>query len=237
MPLTVGRHAFAPRLVPTIAMILFVALTLSLSRWQAHRAAGKRELQARMEARLAEPPLSLTGAVADAAPLLFRRVHVTGEWVGEGQVFVDNRVDAGRAGFHVVAPLRIRGTREVVLVVRGWIERTAAYPAAPAVPVPAGTVEVTGIATLPPQRYIELSGETITGNVWQNLSISRYAQAQRMSVLPVIVLDDHPAPGLAAVTETPDAGVAKHVEYEYTWLLLALTALVLWVALNVRRAP
>jgi len=53
----------------------------------------------------------------------------------------------------------------------------------------------------------------------------------------VVTFDDHPAPGLAAVTETPDAGVAKHVEYEYTWLLLALTALVLWVALNVRRAP
>jgi surfeit locus 1 family protein len=234
--LTLGRFAFAPRVVPTLAMVLFVALTLSLSRWQAHRAEEKRELQARMEARLAEPPVLLTGAVADAQPLLFRRVRAAGEWVPEGQVFVDNRVDAGRAGFHVVTPLRLRGTREVVLVVRGWIERTRAYPAAPAVPVREGPVEVTGIATLPPQRYIELSGETITGNVWQNLSIQRYARTQRMALLPVIVLDDHPAPGLAPVRESPDAGVAKHVEYEFTWLALALTAVVLWIALNTRRA-
>jgi len=102
--------------------------------------------------------------------------------------------------------------------------------------VPRGTVEVSGIATLPPQRYIELSSETITGNVWQNLSIERYARVQHVAVLPVLVLDDHPAPGLAPVRETPDAGVAKHVEYEFTWLALALTALVLWIALNTRRA-
>jgi surfeit locus 1 family protein len=234
--LVIGRYAFAPRLVPTLAMVLFVALTLSLSRWQAHRAQEKRELQARMEARLAEPPLLLTGAVADPQPLLFRRVRAVGEWVAEGQVFVDNRVDAGRAGFHVVTPLRLRGTRDAVLVNRGWIERTSAYPAAPQVAVPKGMVEVSGIATLPPLRYIELSPETITGNVWQNLSIERYARAQRMTVLPVVVLDDHPAPGLAAVEETPDAGISKHVEYEFTWLALALTALALWVGLNTRAA-
>ena len=94
----------------------------------------------------------------------------------------------------------------------------------------------TGIATLPPQRYIELSAETITGNVWQNLSIERYARVQRMTVLPVVVLDGHPAPGLAPVQETPDAGISRHVEYEFTWLAFALTALVLWIALNTRPA-
>jgi len=234
--LRIGRSIFAPRIVPTIAMVLFVALTLSLSRWQAQRAEEKRALQARMESRLAEPPVLLTGASSDAGPLVFRRVRAVGEWIPEGQVFIDNRVEGERAGFHVVTPLRLRGTREAVLVNRGWIERTSAYPAAPAVPVPSGTVEVTGVATLPPQRYIELSGETVTGNVWQNLSIERYARAQHMALLPVVVLADRPAPGLTAVHETPDAGVAKHVEYEFTWLALALTAVALWLALNTKRA-
>jgi surfeit locus 1 family protein len=231
------RLAFTPRLVPTVAMVLFVALTLSLSRWQAHRADEKRELQAHMEARLAEPPLTLTGAVPAADPLLFRRVRAVGEWVPEGQVFIDNRVEGERAGFHVVTPLRLRGTNESVLVNRGWIERTAAYPAAPAVAVPSGTIEVTGVATVPPRRYLELSPDTVTGNVWQNLSLERYAAAMHASILPIVILDDHPAPGLTPVTEKPDAGVAKHVEYEYTWLAFALTAIGLWVALNLGRRP
>jgi cytochrome oxidase assembly protein ShyY1 len=56
-------------------------------------------------------------------------------------------------------------------------------------------------------------------------------------VLPVVVLADMPAPGLEAVRERPDTGVDKHREYMLTWSALAATALVLWIALNVRRAP
>ena len=235
--MTRGRFAFAPRAVPTVAMLLFVALTLSLSRWQAHRAAEKRELQARMEARLAEPPLVLTGMVPGEEPLLFRHVRAAGEWIAGAQVFIDNQVVGERAGFYVVTPLRLRGSRDVVLVNRGWIERTSSYPAAPDVAVPAGPVEVEGIATVPPRRFIELSPDTVTGNVWQNLQIARYGQAMRLPVLPVVILDEHPPAGLAPVREEPDTGIARHIEYEYTWLAFAATALVLWFVLNLKRKP
>jgi surfeit locus 1 family protein len=235
--MTPAPRRFAPRIVPTVAMVLFVALTLSLSRWQAHRADEKRELQARMEARLAEPALVLTGMVPSAEPLVFRHVRAAGEWIPEAQIFIDNRVRGGRAGFDVVTPLRLHGSPDVVLVDRGWIERTAAYPAAPEVAVPRGEVEVAGVATVPPRRFIELSAETVTGNVWQNLKIERYARAMHLAVLPIVILDEHPPAGLAAVHEEPDAGISKHIEYEYTWLSLAITAIVLWVVLNLRRRP
>ena len=55
------------------------------------------------------------------------------------------------------------------------------------------------------------------------------------SSLPVVVLQDAPAPGLIAIRERPDAGVAKHREYALTWFSLAALALVLWIALNIRR--
>ena len=232
-----ARRRFAPRLVPTVAMVLFVVLTLSLSRWQAHRAQEKREIQARMEARLAEPPLVLTGMVPSEEPLLFRHVRASGEWLPQAQIFIDNRVRAGRAGFEVITPLRLKGSGDVVLVDRGWIERTAAYPAAPEVAVPRGAVEVQGIATVPPRRFVELSADTVTGNVWQNLKIERYAQAMHLAVLPIVILDEHPPAGLAAVREEPDAGISKHIEYEYTWLSFAITAIVLWIVLNLRRKP
>lgn len=233
----VGALTFRPRVVPSLAMLLFVALTLSLSRWQAHRADEKRALQAQMEARIAEPPLVLTGMVPAAEPLLFRHVRAAGDWIAEDQVFIDNQVMNGLAGFDVVTPLRLRGTRDVVLVNRGWIARTAAYPAAPDVAVAQGPVEVSGIATVPPKRFIELSSDTVTGNVWQNLQIERYARAMHLAVLPIVILDDHPPAGLAAVHQEPDAGIAKHVEYEYTWLAFAITAIALWVALNMKAKP
>jgi len=133
-----------------------------------------------------------------------------------------------------VTPLALEGGKAMVLVNRGWIERTADYPRAPQVPVPEGTVEVEGLATLPP-RFLELSADVIQGAVFQNLTIERYRAWSGLDVLPFVVLADTPGPGLAVLHERPDAGVSKHREYEFTWFLLAGTAAALWLGLNLRR--
>jgi surfeit locus 1 family protein len=115
------------------------------------------------------------------------------------------------------------------------VARSAAYPAPPEVPVPAGEVAVEGLATVPPARVLELSSDTVSGSVWQNLSVERYAAHVRREVVPVVVLAASPAPGLAAVVEKPDAGIAKHREYSLTWYSLAVTVAGLWAGLNLRR--
>ena len=213
-----------------------IALTLWLGRWQTQRAAEKEARQALFESRMRETPVRLTGSIPSAEPLLYRRVRAAGEWLAGGQIFLDNQVRDGRAGYFVVTPLRLAGTPDAVLVNRGWIARSADYPRAPAAPVPAGTVEVSGLATLPPRRFLELSANTIAGDVWQNLSLERYREARRIPVLPVIVLADAPGAGLAAVREEPDAGVARHREYALTWFSLAITTALLWLFLTLRKA-
>jgi surfeit locus 1 family protein len=237
MTMRMGAFSFAPGLVTTIAAAAFIALLLSLGRWQVNRGHEKEALQALLEARMHETPVRLAGPLPSAAPLLFRRVEASGRWIAERQIFVDNQVRDGRAGFHVITPLRIEGTKDVVLVNRGWIARDASYPRAPRVAAPEGRVEVAGMASLPPARYLELSGETVTGEVWQNLSLERYRALTGLAILPVVILDRTPAPGLAAVQAAPDAGVAKHREYALTWFALAATTLGLWIVLNLRRAP
>jgi len=232
----IGALRFTPRPVPTIAAAVMLALLVSLGRWQAMRAEEKQTRQALFDMRLAAPPFKLPGASADLETLLFRRVVAEGRYLADAQVFIDNRVHQGRAGFHVVTPLRIDGSAATVLVNRGWVARTADYPRPPGVAVPEGPVSVSGVAVTPPARVLELSSETVAGNVWQNLSLTRFRERTRLDVLPYVVLASPPAPGLAAVHETPDAGVAKHKEYSLTWFSLAATVAILWIALNLRRA-
>ncbi len=232
-----GPYAFTPGLVPTLAAIALVALTVHLAVWQKHRAEEKLARQALFEARMREPAVQLTGAAGTAESLVYRHVRAAGRWVADRQVFVDNKVHAGKAGFEVVTPLELAGTRDAVLVDRGWIERDAAYPRAPRVEVPAGEVSVTGLATEPPARFLELGPGAISGNVFQNLTVERFREWSGMRVLPVVVLADEAGPGLVAVTEQPDAGVEQHRQYEATWFLLAGTTLVLWIALNLHRRP
>jgi surfeit locus 1 family protein len=228
--------SFHPRPITTAAAVAMLALLLSLGAWQGRRAEEKRLVQATLDARTVEPPVILTGAVPDAAPLLYRKVRARGEWVAQGQIFIDNRIHEGRAGFEVVTPLRIAGAAEAVLVDRGWVARDSAiYPRHPEAPVPAGPVEVAGTAIQPPAHVLELSSQTVDGDTWQNLSIERYAARSRMSLLPVVILADPPGAGLLAAHERPDAGVAKHVEYQLTWYALAATTFVLWAVLNVSR--
>ena len=218
-----------------MAAAAFIALTAWLGNWQADRAGEKRVRQALFESRMGETPLRLTGSVASAEPLLYRRVEVAGQWMPERQFFVDNRIRDARAGFHVVTPLRIGGGAAVVLVNRGWTARTSDYPRGPRVDTPSGEARVQGLATRPPERFLELSPQAGGGEVVQNLSIERFRERTGLDALPVVILADEPGKGLAAVREKPDAGIDKHREYMLTWYSLALTAFVMWVALNLRR--
>ena len=221
--------------MPTLAAFAMIAVMVSLGRWQDRRAEEKGARQATFEARTREAPLALTGSSGPADALVYRRMRVAGRWLAERQVFIDNQIHQGRAGFHVITPLAIAGSGRAVLVNRGWVPRTPQYPAAPAVPASTGEVEVTGLATLPPRRVLELSRETVSGNVWQNLSIERYAERMRMDVAPVLLLADAPAAGAVAVRERPDAGIAKHQEYALTWYSLSAALAILWLVYSVRR--
>ncbi|MEP7069938.1 MAG: SURF1 family protein, partial [Usitatibacter sp.] len=115
---------------------MLIALTLSLARWQVHRGDEKQARQALLDERAAASPVTLAGPIDSAEPFLYRRVRAAGEWLPGGQIFIDNQILAGRAGYHVVTPLRLAGAKESVLVNRGWIARGPQYPRAPAVPVP-----------------------------------------------------------------------------------------------------
>lgn len=231
----IGPFSFTPGPWPTAGAAVLIALTLSLGRWQTDRAEEKAGRQALLDARIRETPVVLTGSVASSEALLYRRVRAAGEWIPEGQVFIDNQIVEGRAGYHVITPLRLTNQSDAVLVNRGWIARGPEYPKPPPVPIAAGPATVSGVATLPPRKVLELARDTVAGNVWQNLSLERYRVHTRIDVLPVVILADAAAPGLTRVRDKPDAGVAKHREYALTWFSLAATALALWIGLNLKR--
>lgn len=219
----------------SVAAAAVIALTLWLGNWQLNRAEEKRARQSLLEARMNDTPVRLTAAGPDAQSLLYRRVRAAGRWIAARQIYVDNRIHEGRAGFEVITPLELQPGPGVVLVNRGWIARTGEYPRAPKVDVPAAPVEIAGIATRPPERFLELSPQTVAGDVWQNLSIERFGKATGLAVLPVVVVLDTPSAGLVPVHERPDARIEKHIEYAFTWFALAATTLALWLGLNLKK--
>src|SRR5436190_23681732 len=120
----IGAFAFNPAPWLSAGAAVFIALTLYLGIWQTNRGDAKEERQRLLEARVRETPVVLTGSVESAEPLLYRKVRAAGEYDASGQIYVDNQVHQGRAGYFVVTPLRLRDG-VIVLVNRGWIDRGA----------------------------------------------------------------------------------------------------------------
>jgi surfeit locus 1 family protein len=235
-PTAVSARApsFRPRAIPTLAAIAMVALTCGLGRWQLGRAEEKAALQSLLEARMAEAPLLLAGRV-DAGRSRYRRAVAAGEYWAEGQIYLDNRQDRDRAGYHVLTPLALAPGGPYLLVNRGWVARGAGYPKPPAVEVPRGRVEVAGLLVTPVKRFLELSTEVIDGPVWQNLRLDAWQARTGRDVLALVLVTDRPDAGLARVTESPSENIDKHLGYAFQWFALATAVVVLWVVLNLKR--
>ena len=225
---------FNPAPVPTVAALLAVALTGYLGYWQQTRAAEKRATQVEFELRAGQSAVELDGRTRDPA-LRHRIAMATGEWHPAGQIYVDNQVTRRMAGFHVITPLKLRGTNTYILVNRGWIARGASYPIPPPAESESGSVTVAGQLSIPSARFLELTHQSVQGSVWQNLTIERYRTATQLDVLPFVLLARDSPPPLESVGDRPDAGTDKHVEYMLTWYSLAATVFILWVILNTRR--
>ncbi len=232
-----ARRRFRPRVVPTLATVAFLALTVSLGNWQRHRAAEKDALAAQLAVAAAESPVDLPARDDDALRLRFRAVRASGQYDASRQIFIDNKVRAGRAGFEVVAPLRLNGSGRYVLVERGWIAQGASRRDLPLLPPPTGPVTVLGRVNLPPQRYLELSRDHVPGPLWENLDVQRIASAMGLDLLPVVIEQSDPVePGdhLLRDWPPPDFGSAQNVSYMLQWYSFGALSVILWLGLNWR---
>lgn len=231
------ERQFRPRVIPTAAMIAFVALTLALGHWQRQRAAEKDALAAQFSAASREPPVELPSRDDEAVALRFRMVRATGQYDAARQILIDNKVRAGRPGFDVVAPLKLADSGRYVLIDRGWVAQGASRRDLPNVAVPSGTLNVAGRVNIPPLRYLELGRERASGPLWENLDVRRIAAATGLDLLPVVVEQADPvAPPDRLLRDWPqlDFGSAQHVSYMLQWYSFGALAVILWLGLNWR---
>jgi len=233
-----SRRQFRPTLWPTLALAALVALTVSLGNWQRQRAAEKEALRAQFEQASRAPATGLDER-ASVADLRFRSVRIEGVFDAAQQVLIDNKIRGGRAGYDVVAPLRLPSGR-YVLVDRGWIAATSRHADLPAVPPPVGDVVLTGRINTPPARYLELAAESASRPLRQNLDIARLAQSTGLPLLPYIIEQtggSDTGDGLLREWPAPDFGSEQHRSYMLQWYSMAALGCVLWLALNWRERP
>jgi surfeit locus 1 family protein len=216
------------RVVPALATFVAIAVFVTAGNWQRDRMHQKQALAEQLAAAAAAPAQPLPGSETDWSGWRYRVVELTGRFDAGRQILIDNRVHAGRTGYHVVTPLLLDGGRSV-LVNRGFVAAGVTRGDRPAAPPPEGTVRVQGRINPSPARYLELGGSGPAGNVWQNLDPMRFAEHTGLPVLPIVVEQlDGPADGLLRDWPRPDAGIDKHRIYMMQWYAFAILAFGLW---------
>jgi surfeit locus 1 family protein len=234
------RIRFRFKLIPFIATVLLVALGIALGNWQERRAAQKIALRDRLAARTAQAPLALGPAPAALAPLEFRRVAVTGEFVAGWPLFLDNRPYQGRAGFYLVMPFKIADSNTHVLVARGWLPRDmAVYGKLPAYTTPSGQVTIEGIVTGSMGHVMQLgSPAPLRPNaIIQNVELAQVGQASGLELQPFFVEQTGPKePGGALVRDwpVPSTDIARHQGYAFQWYALTVMAILFFLITGFR---
>lgn len=226
--------------VQTIAAIALLALFIHFGNWQAGKAQRGRDMQAQLDARSHDVAMNISSAALDPEADRLRRVAVRGRYVAEYQILLDNQIHAGRAGYHVLTPLRIEGTQDLIYVNRGWVPAAADRATLPAVPPPVGPLEVRGELVAPPKprwlAHAPPSGASWPA-LWQAVEVPEIQSRVAERIAPLFVLLDADLPGGYERQWTrPDSRVGMHQSYAYQWYGLAALVLIIYVASGLRRA-
>jgi surfeit locus 1 family protein len=139
----------------------------------------------------------------------------------------------------VITPLRIGGSDVRVLVNRGWVP--APHDGTlPAAEVPAGTVEVNGVAETPSAPALVLhdgqDGARIWGKRWPYMTVELFAAGAGYPVQPFVVLqrsDDAHGFTRDWPREMPKEGM--HLGYAIQWFAFALISLGIYLKLSLVR--
>ena len=217
-----------PVWLPTLAALFFAVLTALLGQWQWHKAELKTAQRAGYEAANRLPALNWPEAAALGESALFRRVRLAGRFAAGHQVLLDNRVLHGRAGYHVIVPLRL-DDGGAVLINRGWREAAGDRRQLPLIATPRGGQIVEGILVHARSRYLELATGAEAGQVWQNLDLDRYRTW--FGDLPdwLVLRTDPARDGLIRDWPEPDLGIARNRSYAVQWFSLCGLIVCLWL--------
>jgi surfeit locus 1 family protein len=238
-------------LIPSLAALLLVVLTVNLGAWQLRRADEKRTLQTQRESMARTVPgaweLGQASTTAQAQPVAGQSIAIRGEFLENKTVFLDNRSRNGMAGLHVLTPMRLSGTTGptsepvYVLVLRGWVARPRGeHSLLPTVKPLAGLQEISGLVQMDLGKapYLNAVTPASIGHAWPHLTLEQYKSVSKLPIQPFLLRQFSSSPDdLLRDWPAPANEIDKHLGYAFQWFALALTIVGLWLYFSLIKPP
>jgi surfeit locus 1 family protein len=163
--------------------------------------------------------------------VLYHPVRLTGTWLPEYTLYLDNRQMDAKVGFFVLTPLRLEPQGQVLVVQRGWMPRNFEHrEQLPELKTPTGSVTVDGDIALAPSK-LYAPGAPGEGSIRQNLDLEQYRGQTGLPLEAFTVRESGPpSQGLRRQWSVINFGIEKHYGYAFQWFALSLliAGLYLW---------
>lgn len=223
----------------TLATALLLPLLVTLGFWQLSRAGEKVELAAQEAERLAQPAVSLAslqGAGIETLP--FTQVEVSGYFHPEVLLMKDNQLREGRYGVDAIGLFFDRGSRQWVLLNRGWVPADPARQSLPQVAIPDSELTLRARLYVPPGAPYVLKDDRFEAPAFPLLVQDLTAPALRAWLQDLLSGPLYPhelrlLPGEAAGFRRDwpimNSSPAKHRGYAVQWFTMAAALLLLFI--------
>jgi len=237
----ISDYVFRPTWLGTLLTILSIPLFIKLGLWQYHKAEQKQALQGLLDTYAHAAPVALPASLDNPEEWRFRRVEVAGVYGTRYQIFLDNQVEEGQAGYHVITPLNIQGTKRQVLVDRGWIPAEANHSELPMVTTPTGVQQIVGQVWVPSAKFYSLESAQDQSQwqaLWQNMDMKRYKASVPFDVLPIVIRLDpaSQAGGFSRDWPKPAERIETNLGYAYQWFGFAVAAFIIYLVVSFKKS-
>ncbi len=235
--MTLAGFQFKPKLWAVVVTICMVWIFLELGKWQLSRADQRNSRQEQLEQLSREPVVTVPGSLIKLEDFLYRQVEAKGRYQPEYTIFLDNKTYKGRAGYHVLTPLQIANSDWHVIINRGWVPVGYDRSILPEIPTVTDETLIMGTVVSPELKMLELSDHAASGAVWDSFNLERYKEETGLDLQPIMILQKSKIEdGLIRDWDRPDSGASKNIGYAIQWFTFAITTIIIFLVLNVKRS-
>jgi surfeit locus 1 family protein len=235
----IGKYQFRPKLWAIIFTLVILAIFIRLGFWQLDRADEKRAIQQQQQKLVAQGYLDLNGGRSAKEVFEYQKAEVSGMFLTDRIIFLDNKPYNGIHGYHVLTPLKIKDTNEYILVNRGWVPMKTHRENLPGVETSDRLQHIKGMIKFPSSQFT--LGDAINeNNQWpwriQWLEMDAIEKQLGVRLLPYILLQDSEANSefirdWKIVISPPE----KNVSYAVQWFSFAFVLLIIFIVVNSKK--